>query len=303
MASCDQIDAVRRFGRFYTRHIGALAEGLLGSPHPLPEARLIFELGQQPAVASELAARLGIDPGFLSRLVGRLDQAGLLQRGQDPDDARRRPLHLTDAGQRTFRSLDTASRAQVAGWVAPLDEAARARLVAAMADIEALLSGGAPDLVLRPLGSGDLGWIISAHGRIYAEEYGWDWTFEAYVAGACRDFADAFDAARSAGWIATCHDRPVGSVMVQPAGAPGVAKLRMVLLERAFRGRGFGRRLVETAEQFARDAGYRRMELWTFDVLADARALYSRLGYACSDREPQRRFGHALVEERWHRTL
>ena len=303
-ADCaEQTTAVRRFGRFYTRQVGALAEGLLDSPHPLPEARLIFELGQHDDSAGALAERLGMDPGYMSRLVRRLDAAGLLARGEDQSDGRRQPLRLTAAGRARFAELDAASQAQVDQWLAPLDPAARAALVQAMATIEALLGQARPAVALSGLRPGDIGWIIAAHGRLYAQEFGWDWTFEAYVAGACRDFIEGFDPARSAGWIAEAGAVKVGSVLVAPAEAAGCAKLRMVILEQAFRGRGHGRRLVEAAEAFARDAGYRRMELWTFDVLADARALYARLGYACTHREPQHRFGHALVEERWERML
>jgi len=298
-----QIATVRRFGRFYTRQVGALAEGLLDSPHPLPEARLIFELGQLDNTAGALADRLGMDAGYMSRLVRRLETAGLLARGEDEADGRRQPLRLTAAGRARFAELDAASQAQVGHWLAPLAPAARGHLVQAMATIEALLDQRPQAVALRGLQPGDIGWIVAAHGRLYAQEYGWDWTFEAYVAGACRDFIEGFDSARSAGWIAEAGAAKVGSVLVAPAAAAGSAKLRMVILEPAFRGRGLGRRLVEAAEAFARDAGYRRMELWTFDVLADARALYARLGYACTHREPQHRFGHALVEERWERRL
>jgi len=303
-ASAAQITTVRRFGRFYTRQVGALAEGLLDSPHPLPEARLIFELGQHEEAAGVLADRLGMDPGYMSRLVRRLETAGLLARGEDAGDGRRQPLRLTAAGRARLNELDAASGRQVADWLAPLDAAARDQLVRAMVAIEALLGGTPAAVALRGLRPGDIGWIIGAHGRLYAEEFGWDWSFEAYVADACRDFIETFDPARSAGWIAEAADRgPVGSVLVLPAGAERSAKLRTVILEPALRGRGLGRRLVEAAEAFARDAGYRRMELWTFDVLAQARALYARLGYACTHREPQQRFGHALVEERWERAL
>jgi DNA-binding MarR family transcriptional regulator/GNAT superfamily N-acetyltransferase len=299
----DQLDSVRRFGRFYTRHVGALAEGLLDSPHPLPEARLIFELGQAEATASALAERLGMDPGYMSRLVRRLDQAGLLARGDDAADARRQPLRLTDAGRTTFERLDAASRAQVAGWLAPLDATARDRLVGAMMAIEALLSGAAPTATLRPLGPGDLGWVIGAHGRIYAEEYGWDWTFEALVAGICQQFVAGFDPATSAGWIAELAGLPVGSVFVVPGPDEATAKLRMLILERAARGQGLGRRLVETAEDFARRSGRTRMVLWTHDVLQDARALYAGRGYRLTHAAPHHSFGQDLVEETWERAL
>lgn len=303
MASPEQIAAVRRFGRFYTRHVGALGEGLLGSPHPLPEARLVFELGQGQATASALADRLGMDAGQMSRLVRRLEQAGLLRRAADEADARRQNLRLSAAGRAIFDRLDAASRAQVAGWLGPLGAAGRDRLVKAMDEIETLLDGRPAPVDLRQLRPGDLGWIVAAHGRIYAEEYGWDQTFEAHVAGACAEFVERFDPTRARAWIADAAGRPVGSVMVMPAADADGARLRMVVLERAMRGLGLGRRLVETAQDFARQAGFLRMELWTFDVLHAARTLYARLGYGCTQRTAQRRFGHDLVEERWERPL
>jgi DNA-binding MarR family transcriptional regulator/GNAT superfamily N-acetyltransferase len=297
------IEAVRRFGRFYTRHIGALAEGLLDSPHPLPEARVLFELGSAPAAAAVLATRLGMDAGQLSRLLGRLEGAGLLARAPDAADARRQVLRLTPAGQAAFAALDGATRSQVAGWLAPLGPPGAAALVDAMARIEALLDPAPPPPGLRPLRIGDIGWITAAHGRLYAAEFGWDWTFEAYVARACADFADRFDPARSAGWVLHVADAPIGSVLVQPGAKRKVAQLRMVLLEPAFRGRGLGRRLVETAEAFARTAGQARMELWTFDTLTAARALYAGMGYAIAQSLPATRFGLDMAEERWERAL
>jgi DNA-binding MarR family transcriptional regulator/ribosomal protein S18 acetylase RimI-like enzyme len=297
------IEKVRRFGRFYTRHVGALAEGLLESSHPLPEARVLFELGQGPVAASTLAARLDMDAGYLSRLLARLAEAGLVAAVADAHDARRKPLHLTEAGRARFTALDAASQAQVAAWLGKLPPGAPDRVTGAMGEIESWLGGAAGGAALRGLQPGDLGWVIGAHGRIYAQEYGWDQTFEALVAGICQQFVDQFDPAHSGGWIAELAGRPVGSAFVVPGPDAASAKLRMVIVERALRGLGLGRRLVEAAEGFARETGRTRMVLWTHNVLTDARALYAKLGYRMTHSAPHVSFGKALVEETWERRL
>lgn len=299
-----QIAAVRRFTRFYTRHLGVLREGLLDSPYALTEARVLYELAQAPELgASELARRLALDAGYLSRILRRFEADGLLARDPVPADGRRSALRLTEAGREAFAALDAASRAQVRGLLAGLPTPARQHLVAAMRAIEALLDREAPaPWLIRPLGPGDGGWVVESHGRLYAAEYGWNAEFEALVAEIVAGFLRAHDPAREGGWIAERDGVPVGSVFVVRQDAR-TARLRLLLVEPGARGLGIGKRLVEHAMGFARGAGYARMTLWTNDVLVAARRIYEAAGFTCTGREPHRSFGKDLVAETWERDL
>lgn len=299
-----QIAAVRRFTRFYTQHLGVLREGLLESPYALTEARVLYELAQAPDLgASELARRLGLDAGYLSRILRRFETDGLLAREPVPEDGRRATLRLTEAGRQEFAVLDAASRGQVRGLLAGLSDAARRRLVAAMRNIETLLDRDAPaPWLIRPLAPGDGGWVVESHGRLYAHEYGWNAAFEALVAEIVAAFLRAHDPAREGGWIAERDGVPVGSVFVVRQDAR-TAKLRLLLVEPEARGLGIGRRLVEHAMAFARGAGYARMTLWTNDVLVAARRIYEAAGFVCTAREPHTSFGKDLIAETWERAL
>ncbi|TQF77237.1 MarR family transcriptional regulator [Elioraea sp. Yellowstone] len=299
-----QIAAVRRFTRFYTRHLGVLREGLLDSPFALTEARVLYELAQAPELgAAELARRLALDAGYLSRILRRFETDGLIARDPVPEDGRRATLRLTEAGREAFAGLDAASRAQVRRLLAALPASARPRLVAAMRTIEALLDTDAPaPWLIRPLGPGDGGWVVESHGRLYAQEYGWNAEFEALVAEIVAAFLRAHDPACEGGWIAERDGAPVGSVFVVRQDAR-TAKLRLLLVEPEARGLGIGRRLVEHAMGFARGVGYARMTLWTNDVLVAARHIYESAGFVCTAREPHTSFGKDLVSETWERDL
>jgi DNA-binding MarR family transcriptional regulator/GNAT superfamily N-acetyltransferase len=299
-----QIAAVRRFTRFYTQHLGVLREGLLDSPYALTEARVLYELAQAPDLgAAELARRLGLDAGYLSRILRRFETDGLLAREPVPEDGRRATLRLTEAGRQEFAVLDAASRGQVRGLLAGLSDAARRRLVAAMRNIETLLDRDAPaPWLIRPLAPGDGGWVVESHGRLYAQEYGWNAAFEALVAEIVAAFLRAHDPAREGGWIAERDGVPVGSVFVVRQDTR-TAKLRLLLVEPEARGLGIGRRLVEHAMAFARGAGYARMTLWTNDVLVAARRIYEAAGFVCTAREPHTSFGKDLIAETWERAL
>jgi len=304
--------AVRRFNRFYTRRIGVLQEGLAETRFSLAESRLLWEFAhRERTTAAELARDLGLDPGYLSRLLRSLKEAKLIRSERSQDDARHLHLSLTAAGRRAFAPLDRHSEDGVAALLAPLAEADRRKLLASMRTIEQLLDGERPAAatpwLLRPPQSGDIGWVVARHGALYAREYGWDWRFEALVARIAADFVDRFDAAREACWIAEQDGANVGCVfLVQardetPAAAPieGTAQLRMLLVEPGARGLGIGARLVDECERFARARGYRRIVLWTNSVLTAARAIYRRAGYVQTASEPHESFGHALVGETW----
>jgi DNA-binding MarR family transcriptional regulator/GNAT superfamily N-acetyltransferase len=299
-----QIAAVRRFTRFYTRHLGVLREGLLDSPFALAEARVLYELANSPdPSAAELARRLDLDPGYLSRILRRFETDGLLERDAVPADGRRAALRLTEAGRAAFAVLDAGARAQIRALLARLPEPARRRLVAAMRTVETLLDAEADAAwLLRPLAPGDGGWVVESHGRLYAREYGWNAEFEALVAEIVAGFLRAHDPGCEGAWLAERDGVNLGSVFVVRQDAR-TAKLRLLLVEPEARGLGIGRRLVRHAIAFARAAGYARMTLWTNDVLVAARGLYEQAGFVCTAREPHRSFGKDLVAETWERDL
>jgi DNA-binding MarR family transcriptional regulator/GNAT superfamily N-acetyltransferase len=303
-----RIEAVRRFNRFYTRQIGLLREGLLRSPFTLAEARVLYELAQhEETTATELGQELGMDAGYLSRIVRELEGRGLVERRPSDLDRRRQLLSLTDRGREAFAELDAASRGEIEALLVALPVEDQRRLEASMRVIERVLGAGpAPRVpyILRPPRSGDFGWVVHRHGVLYAEEYGWDETFEALVAEIVADFVRNFDPKRERGWIAERDGENVGSVfLVRHPEREGVAKLRLLLVEPKARGLGIGRRLVQECTRFARQAGYRAITLWTNSVLEAARRIYEREGYRLVHAEPHHSFGHHLVSETWELTL
>ena len=299
-----RVATVRRFNRFYTAKIGALQEGLLGGPYTLTETRVLFELAHRDgATAGELARELGLDSGYLSRILARFDTDGLLARAPSPTDGRKSVLRLTPHGKNTIAPLEARSDRVVGELLAALPDATAARVVAAMRTIETALGGDSGRAwLLRPLRPGDLGWIVSRHGAIYAQEFGWDGTFEVLVAEIGAGIARNFNPAHEAGWIAEQDGVPVGSVFLVRE-SDTVAKLRLLLVEPAARGLGIGARLVDECTRFARASGYRRITLWTHSVLAAARRLYMNAGYRVVRSEPFRGFGQELMSEVWELEL
>lgn len=301
-----QVDAVRRFNRFYTRRVGALRAGLLGSAYPLPEARLVYEIGQRrQCSAGELAADLDLDAGYLSRLLAGLRRRGLLQAKPSPQDARRSLLSLTGKGRRSFAQLDTRSREEVAGMLGALAGGERERLVGAMKTVESLLEKKAPArdaISLRAHRPGDIGWVVSRHGAVYAAEYGWDERFEALVAGIAARFIQQLEPQRERCWIAEMGGEPVGCVFLVKEKNT-VAKLRLLLVEPRARGTGLGRRLVRECIDFARSAGYRKLVLWTQSNLAAARGIYKSEGFRLAKTEKHASFGVKLTGEYWEMKL
>jgi DNA-binding MarR family transcriptional regulator/GNAT superfamily N-acetyltransferase len=301
-----RIAAVRRFSRFYTRELGLLREGLVGAGYSLTEGRVLYELAHRDKVtASELAAALDMDHGYLSRILRRFGDDGLLKKVRAPNDARQSLITITAKGRKAFAPLNKGSHDQVAEWLGRLSEAEQARVVGAMATVESLLShkDTRPDpILLRPHRPGDMGWVTSAHGAIYANEYGWDITFEAMVAKIVAEFIENFDAKRECCWIAEMDGVPVGSSFVVNKG-DGIAKLRLVIVDAKARGLGVGKRLVEECMRFAKSAGYKSMTLWTQDNLTAARGIYQRAGFKLVGSEANHSFGVDLVSETWEREL
>ena len=300
----DRVAAVRRFSRYYTNVLGLLQEGLLDTEFSLTEARVIFELAASgQADAASLRRRLDIDPGYLSRLLARLGSAGLISRQRDPEDGRRQVIELTAKGQAAFATLNDRSDRQVRDLLTTLPEPAQRRLTGAMAAIEEILSGPAgrtrpAAYLLRSPGPGDLGWMVKAHGELYAQEYGWDATFEALVARIVADYTDNHDPRREAAWIAEVDGQPTGCVLCVRKD-DDTAQLRILLVDPAARGLGIGARLVGECLAFARRAGYKRIVLWTNDVLTAARRIYQAAGFRLTGEEPHHSFGHDLVSQTW----
>lgn len=297
-----QIAVVRGFSRFYTRLVGLLNEGILKSEYSLTEVRILYELAHRDGLsASDLVRELGLDAGYLSRVLKRFEARGLLARSPAPQDARQTLLALTPAGRKAFRPLDRASRDEIAQMLQALDAPERDRLVQSMLAIERLLGERAEPAVpymLRPLQSGDIGWITHRQGVLYNREYGWDETFEALVAQILAKFVEEFDPGRERAWVAEREGEVVGSVFVVKE-SDTVAKLRLLYVEPSARGLGIGRRLVDECIAFARAKGYKRMVLWTNDVLASARRIYQAAGFQLVEQENHHSFGKDLVGQNW----
>jgi DNA-binding MarR family transcriptional regulator/GNAT superfamily N-acetyltransferase len=305
LAPAERVDAVREFNRFYTRVIGLLDERMLSTPYSLTEARVLFELAHRAEMpVTVLRKALGLDAGYLSRLLGKFEADGLVVRERSERDGRQQVVALTAAGKDVFRMLDGRSSEQVSELLGGMTDENQRRLVQAM-DVIRFQLGDRPrpdTVVLRPPRPGEYGWVVQRHGALYAQEYGWDSTFEGLTARVVADYLAGHDPRREAAWIAEVHGEPAGSVFCVRKDDT-TAKLRLLLVEPGARGHGVGSRLVKECVAFARGAGYRTMELWTVDVLVSARRIYEHEGFrlVAEDRKP--RFGKDLVGQTWRLVL
>ncbi|MBZ9796002.1 helix-turn-helix domain-containing GNAT family N-acetyltransferase [Mesorhizobium sp. ES1-4] len=300
--SKDLVDAMRAFNRFYTRQIGLLDEGLLKSAFSLTEARVLYELAHRDGLtATDLGRDLGLDAGYLSRLLKKFERLHLISRAPLVSDARQASIALTPAGRNAFAPLDKDSHDQVAGLLDRLPASEQDRLVKSMRTVQRLLDDSAEPKVpylLRPLQVGDIGWIIRRQGLLYAQDYGWDETYEALVAEILANFVKSFDPKWERGWIAEREGEVVGSVFVVRK-SDQVAKLRLLYVEPSARGLGIGKRLVEECVGFARARGYKTLTLWTNDILTAARHIYQTAGFKLTGEEPHHSFGKDLVGQNW----
>jgi DNA-binding MarR family transcriptional regulator/GNAT superfamily N-acetyltransferase len=301
-----QVAAVRGFSRFYTRKFGIIEPKLLDSPWTLQEARVIYEIAaRKTCTATDLVSALGLDAGYLSRTLQTLQRRQVVARKPSKADRRAAEITLTAKGRAAFAELDSRSRREVAGLLGKLEPADRTAIVQAMSKIERALEPSAPQLagfLLRTHRPGDIGWIVSRHGALYAQEYGWDISFEALAAEIAAQFIRSYDPVREACWIAETGGEPVGSVFLVKA-SDDVAKLRLLLVERGARGLGVGRALTEQCIRFARRAGYTSITLWTQSILVAARGIYQRAGFQRIKEEPHHRFGVDLIGETWELKL
>jgi DNA-binding MarR family transcriptional regulator/GNAT superfamily N-acetyltransferase len=302
------IAAFRHFNRFYTRLLGLFGNSYVSSRFSLTEGRVLFEMAARGTCrATDLAADLSLDAGYLSRILRNFEEKRLVSRSSSPDDARNVVLRLTRKGKSAFADLDQRSAEQARGVLAPLSLPTRGALLRSVRTIEEILGPKPEDrapFVLRSHRSGDMGWVIARNGAIYAQEYGWDWTYEALVARICADFIDRFDAQRERCWIAERNGEPLGCIFcVRHPELDDTAKLRLLLVEPAARGLGLGRAMVSECVNFARSCGYRRITLWTQSILKAAHHLYEQAGFQLVSEEPHSSFGKDLVAQTWRLNL
>jgi len=302
----DQVDAIRRFNRFYTRQIGLVGKGYLDSPFTLSEVRVLYELAHRDApTASEIAKALGLDAGYLSRMLLNFRKRGFLARKTSENDARQSHLSLTKQGRAAFGALEAKSEVGVSKMIERLSSEEQKRLTGAMETVESLLGERTEPktpYLLRTHQPGDMGWVVHRHGALYAQEYGWDERFEALVAQIVAEFIQKLDAKRERCWIAEREGAIAGSVFLVKK-SERVAKLRLLLVEPSARGLGIGARMVDECIRFARQAGYRKITLWTQSNLTAARHIYSKAGFRIVKRERNESFGQTLVSETWELSL
>ncbi len=302
----ERIAAVRRFNRFYTRQIGVLRKTYLDSPYSLGEMRILYEIahGEAPT-ASDIGRALDLDAGYLSRVLRNFEKRGLITRKASEKDARQSHLSLTTRGRHAFEPAEKRSQRDVADMLGKLEPGDQTQLISAMQTIESLLdcrtdaAPASPAYILRAPRYGDFGWIVSRHAELYALEYGWGEPFEGLCAQIIADFANKYDPACERCWIAEMNGENVGCVMLVKDDLPGVARLRLLLVDPKARGLKLGTRLVDECIAFARRSGYRKMTLWTHSILTAARRIYENAGFTLTSSEPRHTWGKDVIAEFW----
>jgi DNA-binding MarR family transcriptional regulator len=301
-----RVKAIRRFNRFYTRKIGVLQEGFLGSRFSLTQGRVLYEIAhREKPTAAVVGTELELDAGYLSRILRAFKKDRLINAERSSADGRETLLSLTARGRKAIATLDQRSNEDVTARLREVSEANQTRLVAAMHEIESVLAPGAAEsepYILRPHQPGDMGWVVSRQGLLYAQEYGWDEQYEALAAKIAANFIEKFDARRERCWIAERKGEIVGAVFLVKHSKT-VAKLRLLHVEASARGLGIGKRLVDECVRFARRVGYKKITLWTQSILAAARHIYKQVGFRCVGKKRHHSFGHDLVAETWELKL
>lgn len=299
----DRVETVRLFNRFYTQQIGVLQEHLNQAEFSLTESRILFELGARSALTSaDLCMLLGLNAGYLSRIINGFEKKKLIEKTRSASDARASELRLTDTGREVLERLEQASRHAVSAMLQRLPEPQQDQLVQAMKQVQQLLGDRTSSYLLRDPQAGDMGIVVQQQAALYTREYGWNSEFEALVAEIVARFLREFDRTCERCWIAEKDGKVVGSIFVVRHDAK-TAKLRMLYVDASARGLGIGNRLIEECLSFARHAGYEKMMLWTTSILSDARRLYQKAGFQLIEEEPIHSFGKDLVSETWMRDL
>lgn len=297
------VDEFRRFNRFFTKEIGLLDKHLPASDYTLAEGRVIFELAKNgEQTAADTGRSLGMDKAHLSRILARFAKRGLVSIRVSPDHGKRQLISLTQAGHEAFAVLNQGSQSQIEGLLAPLDKNKRQQLVLSMQQIHTILAGSkqhGETVTYRDLRPGDLGWIAHRQAVLYHEEYGLDWTFEGLACEILGKFATHFNPEREAGWVAEHAGIVVGSIFLMQSELPDTAKLRLLYVEPSARGLGIGRTLVSKCVDRAKELDYRRLTLWTNDILGSARRIYQATGFRLVEEEKHHSFGHDLVGQTW----
>jgi DNA-binding MarR family transcriptional regulator/GNAT superfamily N-acetyltransferase len=302
----DRIAAVRRFNRFYTQHLGVLRDGYLDSPFSLTQARVLYEIRERgkktnQTTATEIGRDLGLDAGYLSRLVAQFEKSGLIRKERSPADGRQSFLSITAIGRKAMDHLEQRTVREVGDVLHRLSDPDQDRLVSAMRAVERMIAPepeAKPEIILREPKPGDLGWIVARHGTLYAEEYGWGENFEGLCAQIVAEFAASYDGKRERCWIAEMDGENVGSVFLVK-DTDEIARIRLLLVDPVARGRGLGTRLTDECVRFAKAAGYRGITLWTHSVLTAARHVYSKAGFTLTSSEKRKSFGKSVVSEIW----
>jgi DNA-binding MarR family transcriptional regulator/N-acetylglutamate synthase-like GNAT family acetyltransferase len=301
-----RVDAIRRFNRFYTRKIGLLQEDFLGSEFSLTQCRVLYEIAhRRNPTATAVGAELGLDAGYVSRVLRGFKKAGLVRAQPSATDGRETLLSLTSRGRKAIATLDRRSNEDVTARLRDVSEPDQHRLLQAMHQIESVLAPATPEkepYILRSHQPGDMGWVVSRQGLLYAQEYGWDDHYEALAAKIAAHFIEKFDGRRERCWIAERQGEPVGAVCLVRQSKT-VAKLRLLHVEASARGLGIGKRLVEECVRFARRVGYKKITLWTQSILQAARHIYKQTGFRCVGKKRHHSFGHDLVGETWELKL
>jgi DNA-binding MarR family transcriptional regulator/GNAT superfamily N-acetyltransferase len=301
-----RVAAVRRFNRFYTQHLGVLHDGWLQSPFSLAEARVLYEMHQRGSTtATDIARALGLDAGYLSRILRRFHKLGLIRKAVSPDDARQSLLSLTARGQKAYAPLETRTKREVGAMLGRLNPPEQDRLVGALRAVETMIAPTPTtqsEIVLRQPKPGDLGWVVARHAELYGQEYGWGENFEGICAQIVADFANKNDPACERCWIAEINGENVGTVMLVK-DKDGVARIRLLLVDPKARGLRLGQRLVDESIKFARAAGYKKITLWTHSILAAARHIYEKAGFRLMRSEKHKSWGKPVVSEHWDMPL
>jgi len=293
------ITEIRSFNRFYTKILGLINQHILDSQYSLTEARVLFEINNiGNCTANILIEELGIDRGYISRILKRFEADGLIYKKTSSIDRRAYILHLTLEGKQILSNLTEKSNKQIQELVSNLKGNEQKELTTAMRIIENKLSSKLKSINIRTFQPKDIEHILKRHEDLYKAEYGFDSTFVEYVANGIQTFLRKQNKNKENIWVAEYNGIPVGSIAIVKADN-FAAQLRWLLIEPEMRGKGLGSKLIKTAISFCKENGYKLIFLWTLSILVDARNLYRRNGFITKETVEHDIWGKYRIEERW----